>query len=100
MRNADEQVLGIEERTVTLIEAFTDHNNQIKQLIGNGFAYGTWERYETSLRHTRQFLLWKYKITDIDVREINPAFISDYEFFLRTVRNCANNSAVKYIINR
>ena len=91
--------LGIEERTVTLIEAFTDHNNQIKQLIGNGFAYGTWERYETSLRHTRQFLLWKYKITDIDVREINPAFISDYEFFLRTVRNCANNSAVKYIKN-
>ena len=50
MRNADEQFLGIEERTVTLIEAFTDHNNQIKQLIGNGFAYGTWERYETSLR--------------------------------------------------
>ncbi len=91
--------LGIDERKVTLVEAFQDHNNQIKELIGRGFAHGTWERYETSLRHTQQFMMWKYNISDIDVREINPAFISDYEFFLRTVRNCANNSAVKYIKN-
>jgi len=42
---------------------------------------------------------WKYNISDIDVTEINPAFIADYEFFLKTVRNCANNSAVKYIKN-
>ena len=91
--------MGVDERTVTLVEAFTDHNNQIKELIGRGFAHGTWERYETSLRHTEQFMKWKYNISDINVREINPAFIADYEFFLRTVRNCANNSAVKYIKN-
>lgn len=91
--------MGIDERKVTLVEAFQDHNNQIKDLIGRGFAHGTWERYETSLRHTQQFMMWKYNISDIDVKEINPAFISDYEFFLRKVRNCANNSAVKYIKN-
>ena len=26
-------------------------------------------------------------------------FIQDYDFFLRTVRNCQNNSTVKYIAN-
>lgn len=91
--------LGVDERKVTLMEVFKDHNSQIKELIGKGFAKGTWDRYETSLRHTQQFMMWKYNISDIYVNEINPAFISDYEFFLRTVRNCANNSAVKYIKN-
>lgn len=91
--------LGIDERKVTLLEVFKDHNSQMKELIGKGFAKGTWDRYETSLRHTQQFMRWKYNISDIYVTEISPAFISDYEFFLRTVRNCANNSAVKYIKN-
>ena len=88
---------GIEERKVTLIEVFKDHNSKMKELIGKEFSKGTWERYETSLRHTQAFMKWKYNITDIDVRHINPGFIADYEFYLRTVRNCSNNSAVKYI---
>ncbi|MBO6186732.1 MAG: site-specific integrase [Chryseobacterium sp.] len=91
--------LGNDERKVTLVEVFKGHNNQIKELIGKGFAKGTWERYETSLRHTQQFMMWKYNITDIFVSEINPAFVTNYDFFLRTVRCCANNSAVKYVKN-
>lgn len=91
--------LGIDVRKVTLMEVFRDHNNQIRELIEKGFAHGTLERYETSLRHTQQFMQWKYNISDIYVSEINPAFITDYELFLKTVRNCANNSAVKYIKN-
>jgi len=35
--------LGIDVRKVTLIEVFKEHNNQIKELIGKGFAHGTWE---------------------------------------------------------
>lgn len=42
---------------------------------------------------------WKFSIIDIGVRHINPGFVADYEFYLRTVRNCSNNSAVKYIKN-
>lgn len=91
--------LRIDERKITLVDAFKDHNDQIKELIGKGFAHGTWQRYETSLRHTQQFMKWKYNISDIYVSEITPLFVTDYEFFLKTVRNCANNSAVKYIKN-
>lgn len=38
-------------------------------------------------------------MSDIEITKINHAFISDYEFYLRSVRNCANNTAVKYIKN-
>ena len=93
------EMFGCQERTRTLIPIFIDHNNKIKALIGKEYAQGTLERYETSLKHTKDFLMWKYNITDIDILKIDHAFISDYEFYLRTVRNCANNTAVKYIKN-
>lgn len=90
---------GKKEKNRTLIPIFQDHNNKIKALIGKEYAPGTLERYETSLKHTKDFLLWKYNIVDIDITKIDHAFVTDYEFYLRTVRNCANNTAVKYIKN-
>ena len=57
------------------------------------------ERYETSLKHTKDFLLWKYNLTDINIEKIDYAFIMEYEFYLRSERKCANNTAVKYIKN-
>jgi site-specific recombinase XerD len=93
------KLLGIEERRRTLIPIFQDHNNKIKELVGKEYAPGTLERYKTSLKHTIDFLEWKYKISDIEIDKINHAFITDYEFYFRSVRNCANNTAVKYIKN-
>jgi len=93
------RLLGTTERARTLIPIFQDHNDKIKALIGKEYAPGTLERYETSLRHTKEFLEWKYKQTDIDILKIDHAFVTDYEFYLRSVRNCANNTAVKYLKN-
>lgn len=93
------KILGVDERARMLVPIFQDHNNKIKELIGKEYAPGTLERYKTSLSHTIEFLQWKYKVSDIDINKIDHAFITDYEFWLRSVRNCANNTAVKYIKN-
>ena len=93
------KLLGVDERARMLVPIFQDHNNKIKELIGKEYAPGTLERYTTSLRHTIEFMQWKYNVSDIDITKIDHAFISDYEFWLRSVRNCANNTAVKYIKN-
>ena len=90
---------GTKERQRLLIPIFEEHNNKIKELIGIEYAPGTYERYKTSLKHTKDFLNWKYSISDIDITKIDYAFITDYEFYLRSVRKCANNTAVKYIKN-
>lgn len=97
--NFKNKLLDTEERQRTLIPIFQDHNNKIKELVGKEYAPGTLERYTTSLKHTIEFMQWKYKVSDIDITKIDHAFISDYEFWLRSVRNCANNTAVKYIKN-
>ena len=93
------KLLGVDERARMLVPIFQDHNNKIKELVGKEYAPGTLERYTTSLKHTIEFMQWKYNISDIDITKIDYAFITDYEFWLRSVRNCANNTAVKYLKN-
>lgn len=97
--NLKNELFGLTETKRMLVPIFQDHNNKIKELVGKEYAPGTLERYTTSLKHTIEFMQWKYNISDIDITKIDHAFITDYEFWLRSVRNCNNNTAVKYIKN-
>jgi site-specific recombinase XerD len=97
--NLKNELLGGNETKRMLIPIFQDHNNKIKELVGKEYASGTLERYKTSLSHTIEFLQWKYKVSDIEITKIDHAFVTDYEFWLRSVRNCANNTTVKYLKN-
>ncbi|MBA0885044.1 site-specific integrase [Flavobacterium undicola] len=90
---------GTEQRARMLVPIFQEHNDKVETLVGQEFAPGTLERYKTSLKHTIEFIEWKYFVSDIDIKDIDHAFITEYEFFLRSVRKCANNTAVKYIKN-
>ncbi|WP_295801724.1 site-specific integrase [Mucilaginibacter sp.] len=83
----------------TLIPVFKEHNWRIAALVGKQYAAGTLERYTTSLRHTIDFINWHYKAKDIEIGKIDHDFISSYDFFLRSERNCCNNTAVKYLKN-
>ena len=97
--NLKNELFGLSETKRMLVPIFQDHNNKIKELVGKEYAPGTLERYTTSLKHTIEFMQWKYNISDIDITKIDHAFITDYVFWLRSVRNCANNTAVKYLKN-
>jgi site-specific recombinase XerD len=93
------KLLGKSDKTKMLITVFRDHNKKVAALVGNEYATGTLTRYETSLRHTQSFMKWKYQVADIDINAIDHDFITNYEFYLRSEKKCANNSAVKYIKN-
>ncbi|GAA4795562.1 site-specific integrase [Olivibacter ginsenosidimutans] len=87
------------EKQRTLIPIFQDHNKRLKSLIGVEYSAGTHERYEVSLKHTQDFIQHQYGVRDIPLHKINHTFIADYDFYLRTERNCSNNTTVKYIKN-
>ncbi|QCR24633.1 site-specific integrase [Pontibacter sp. SGAir0037] len=91
--------LGVEEKPVMLLEVFQQHNERMEKMVGKDYAPGTLERYRTSLLHTSSFIEWKYKAADIDVRKLDFGFISDYEFWLKSVRGCAHNTTMKYLGN-
>jgi integrase len=82
-----------------LIDTFRDHNTKLAQLVNKDFAPGTLERYETALKHTASFILWKYNKPDIDITDLNFEFVTEFEFWFKTIRNCSHNTSVKYISN-
>jgi len=83
----------------TILSVFRTHNLEMKSLIGNGFAAGTFQRYETSYSDTAEFIKWKYDVDDLLLSSIDHEFVTSYDYYLRSVRNYANNSTVKYIKN-
>jgi hypothetical protein len=93
--------LGIPERPRMLIEVFQEHNSQVAALvkIGKEYAQATLTRYNTTRDHVRSFLQWKYKKDDLDIKKLNFEFVSDFEFWLKTVRKCNQNTTIKYIGN-
>jgi len=90
---------GINESARMLMKIFQQHNDEVKSLLGKDFSPGTLERYKTSFDHTKSFMEWKYGISDIDIKKLDYEFVSQYEFWLKSIRNCNHNTSIKYISN-
>lgn len=82
-----------------LLKIFQDHNDQLKQLVGKSYAPSTLKRYKTSIGHTRDFIQWEYKLNDISISKLTYEFITKFDFWFSTVRNCNHNTTIKYISN-
>lgn len=89
----------VTERPRMLLEIFEHHNKQMKELIGQEFSPLTFERYTTSKKHTKDFIKWKYSLDDMNINDLNFEFITDYEFWLKSVRKCDHNTSMKYLSN-
>lgn len=99
LENFKSRILGTHQRERMIIPIYQNHNDKIEELIGNGYAYGTLERFKISLKHLQEFILWKYNVSDISINKIDYAFVTEFEFYLRSVKKCNNNTAVKYVRN-
>lgn len=93
------KLLGVTDRPRMILEIFQAHNDQVKALIGNGYAPLTHQRYETALQHTRSFIQWKYNLPDLEITKLTFEFISDFEFYLKTACKCGHNTTMKYLKN-
>lgn len=92
--------LGKDEKPkMTLLNIFKEHNERCAMLAGKDMSPATVERYKTCYRHTHEFIRSAFGKEDILLEEVNYKFITDYEFFLKTERNCCHNTATKYLKN-
>lgn len=99
VENVKSIIHGIYKNHRTLVTVFQDHNNKMRELVGKQYARGTLQRFEVTLNHIQNFLSWKNNDDDIALIKIDHAFITDFEFYLRSVKDCSNNTAVKYVRN-
>ncbi len=92
-------LLGKDKTKKMLLEIFQEHNDKVESLIGKDFSAGTAQRYRTCKKHVGEFIKKKYKKKDIPVQDVNHQFITGFEYYLKTTRKCAHNSAIKYVTN-
>lgn len=83
----------------TIVPIFHEHNEKLKSLIGGEYAPATYQRYLTTLKYLVEFISYQYKKKDIEIRKIDHSFVTGFEYFLRTKKNCENNAAFKHVKN-
>lgn len=99
IKNAYLGIFEEEDKGKKILELFQEHNDKVRALINIDYSPETVERYETSLKHTRDFIKQKYNRDDLYLSELDHEFITDYEIYFKTVRKCAHNTTLKYIKN-
>jgi len=91
--------LGIGEKQWSVVELFTIHNNDIRQLIGNGYALGTVKKFDTTLNHIVNYCKLNYHLDDVLISDVDHKFIAGLELYLKTIGKCNHNSSIKYVKN-
>jgi integrase len=80
-----------------LFETFSKHNKEVQELIGKGYAPGTLTRFKTAWKHTHDYIRDTYLVDDLDVLNLDYAFVDGFKHWLRTVKNCNHNTTIKFI---
>lgn len=83
-----------DEKKRSLVEVYQYHNDQFEKLVGAEFSYGTLKKFRSALTSLKAFLQWKFKKDDVYLAEVNHKFITDYEFYLKTIQKLQHNSAM------
>ena len=91
--------LGLEYRCQTLLKVYAQYNEDYEKLYKAGMrSWGSLRRYRCVYRHLQEFLQSRYHVNDISLKELNPAFITDFEAFLRTDKHLCENSLSVYML--
>lgn len=67
-----------------LVEVYKLYLVRIKKLINIEIKLVTFKKYEESLTHLNDFVKWKFKASDIKLKNIHSNFITEYEYYLKT----------------
>jgi len=90
---------GVDHSDRKALEIFKEHNENLDQLIGKDISKASAQRYWTCHNHLQQFIREQFNEKDYRLKDIDYSFITKFEHFLKTKRNCNHNSALKYVNN-
>lgn len=74
---------GEKVKRLTLMEVYSEHLDEMKRMVGKQYTKSTLIKYKNTKLRLSQFLRSKYKRHDIKLYELNNAFMSAFDFFLR-----------------
>ena len=83
-----------EEKQHSLVGVYKYHNDQFQKLVGLEFSNGTFKKFKSALKSLENFIKWKFNKNDVHLGAVNHKFITDYEFYLKSIQKLQHNSAM------
>ncbi len=90
--------LGLGMKHETILKVFAQHNEDFEKQVGKMKSKSTYQKYCTVYRHLQDFIRYRYKVSDMALKELTPAFIIDFELYLRTTQECTHNTVWVYMM--
>jgi site-specific recombinase XerD len=91
-------IKGKEEKPVLLIDYLEEQTARQKKRMHVDISAATYDKYRRSASHMLQFLQKEFKVRNYPLIRMDKGFLEKYFQFLRSTRNIAHNSAVKYVV--
>lgn len=90
--------LGEKDRKYTLLWVVEEHNQKMQKAL----RPGTMKNYHATAKYLRNFISNKFNRADINLRELNYEFISNFDHFVRnnSIKEndpCTNNGTMKHM---
>lgn len=95
VRNA---YLGMGMNHKTLLAVFRQHNEDYLKQMGKMKSERSYLKYGIVYKHLEEFIRQRYRMSDIALKELAPAFITDFEIFLRTEKGLCTNTIWTYMM--
>lgn len=89
--------LGIDDSYETILTIFDKHNEDMKKLVGIDKSDSTYKKYILARQRVADFIHYRYKMSDMQLRIMNLMFVKDYEVYLKTECRLSHNVASKMI---
>lgn len=89
--------LGKDDSTKTLYNAFKEHNEDCRKLIGTDYAEITIRRYDNCLKYLMELMKREYNVEDILLREVNGELVRKFDMYLKIEKGCAQNTVIRYM---
>ncbi len=91
--------LGKGQKQYMILEIFQNHNDEMESLVGKEYSAGTLQRYKAAKSHIADYIVYKYQKKDFPLKKLDYEFITGFDYFLKSKKNCSHNTATKYIVN-
>lgn len=91
-------IAGREDSVHTLLSAYEYHNKMMADKTSKGISPGTYKNHRLTYSHLKQFIPNYCKSKDITLKDVSGRFITEFDHYLRTVKNNSNNGSMKNLV--
>lgn len=89
--------LGLSESNDTVLKLYDKHNEDLAKMVNLEIGKISYKRYLLGRKRLADFIYYKYKVSDIAIKDITLTFIRDFEVYLRSDCKLSTNVSAKTI---